>query len=50
MTIEDPEYLIEPWVMPDKILRVQNGAPAIQHERAFCEVYETSDISTQLRH
>jgi hypothetical protein len=50
MTIEDPDYLIEPWVMPDKILRVRNGAPAIQHERAFCEVYETGSITTQLRH
>src|SRR5215472_3389022 len=50
MTIEDPDVLIEPWVMPDKILRVRQGAPAIQHERAFCEVYETKDISTQLRH
>ena len=50
MTLEDPDVLIEPWVMPDKILRVRQGAPAIQHERAFCEVYETKDISTQLRH
>ncbi|HEY6345890.1 MAG TPA: hypothetical protein VIY49_30765 [Bryobacteraceae bacterium] len=50
MTIEDPDYLIEPWVMSDKILRARQGAPAIQHERAFCEVYETESISTQLRH
>jgi len=50
MTIEDPEYLIEPWVMADKTLRVRNGAPAIQHERAYCEVYETGNISTQRRH
>ena len=26
-TIEDPDDLIEPWVMPDKILRVSAGAP-----------------------
>jgi hypothetical protein len=50
MTIEDPDYLIEPWVMPDRILRTRQGTPAIQHERAFCEVYETESISTQLRH
>jgi hypothetical protein len=50
MTIEDPDYLIEPWVMPDKILRLREGKPAIQHERAYCEVYETGKISTQLRH
>ncbi len=50
MTVEDPNYLIEPWVMADKILRARPGAPAIQHERAYCEVYETGSISTQLRH
>jgi hypothetical protein len=50
MTIEDPDVLIEPWVMPDKILRARQGAPAIQHERAFCEVYETGKFSTQARH
>jgi hypothetical protein len=50
MTIEDPDNLIQPWVMPDKILRLRAGEPAIQHERAFCEVYEPGSISTQLRH
>ncbi|HEY7338000.1 MAG TPA: hypothetical protein VH639_24130 [Bryobacteraceae bacterium] len=50
MTIEDPDDLIQPWVMPDKILRLRQGAPAIQHERAYCEVYEPGNISTQLRH
>ncbi len=50
MTIEDPDDLIAPWVMPDRILRTRAGAPQIIHERAFCEVYETGDISTQLRH
>jgi hypothetical protein len=50
MTIEDPDYLIEPWVMPDKILRVRQGAPQIIHERAYCEVYEPGHFETQLRH
>jgi len=50
VTIEDPDSLIEPWVMPDKILRVRAGAPQVIHERAYCEVYETGSISTQLRH
>jgi len=50
MTIEDPDDLIEPWVMPDKILRLRAGAPAIQHERANCEVYETGKITSQERH
>jgi len=50
MTIEDPDVLIEPWVMPDKILRLRAGAPQVIHERAFCEVYEQGNVSTQLRH
>ena len=29
MTIEDPDDLIEPWVMPDRILRARQGAPTI---------------------
>ena len=49
-TITDPDVLIEPWVMPDRILRVSAGAPRVIHERAFCEVYEEGNISTQLRH
>ncbi len=48
-TIEDPD-LVEPWVMPDKILRLGAAAPQLIHERAYCEVYEQGNISTQLRH
>jgi hypothetical protein len=50
MTIEDPDSLIEPWVMPDRILRARQGAPQIVHERANCEVYETGKITSQERH
>ena len=49
VTIDDPD-LIEPWVMPDRILRVGAGAPRVIHERANCEVYEEGNVSTQLRH
>jgi hypothetical protein len=49
VTIEDPD-LIEPWVMPDRILRAAAGAPRVIHERAACEVYEEGNLSTQLRH
>jgi hypothetical protein len=48
-TIDDPD-LIEPWVMPDRILRLGAGAPRVIHERANCEVYEEGNVSTQLRH
>jgi len=49
-TIEDPDSLIEPWVLPDRILRLRAGPPQVIHERASCEVYETKDIVSQFRH
>src|SRR5215469_13149561 len=49
MTIEDPDSFIEPWVMPTRILR-QGGGDGIIPERAYCEVYETGKVATQLRH
>ena len=37
--------------MPDKILRVSKPARReVIHERAYCEVYEEGNVSTQLRH
>lgn len=51
ITIEDPDVLVEPWVMPPRTLRLNQGADAgLVAERAYCEVYELEDISTQLRH
>ena len=51
ITIEDPEVLVEPWVMPPRTLRLNQTADAgIVAERAYCEVYEENDITTQLRH
>jgi len=57
MTIEDPEVLVEPWVMPTRILRQGGGGfggfgggDGIQAERASCEVYEEGNVTNQLRH
>jgi hypothetical protein len=53
MTIEDPEVLIEPWVMPTRVLRQGAGAfggDGIQQERSYCEVYEEGNVTNQLRH
>ncbi|MEO8100056.1 MAG: hypothetical protein ABI811_20315 [Acidobacteriota bacterium] len=51
MTLEDPTVMIEPWVMPAKTLRVSNGRDAgLIPERANCEVYETNNFTSQLRH
>jgi hypothetical protein len=51
ITVEDPDVFVEPWVMPPRTLRL-NGAPdaGLVPERAYCEVYETGDIVTQMRH
>ncbi len=57
MTIEDPEVLVEPWVMKTRILRQGGGGfggfgggDGIQPERAYCEVYEEGNVTNQLRH
>ena len=49
MTIEDPDSFVEPWVMPARTLRV-GGGDGLQPERAYCEVYEEGNFSSQLRH
>jgi hypothetical protein len=51
ITVEDPDVFVEPWVLPPRTLRL-NGAPdaGLVPERAYCEVYELGNISTQLRH
>ncbi len=49
MTVEDPDSFIEPWVMPTRILR-QGAGDVVVPERAYCEVYETGKVTTQLRH
>ena len=51
VTVEDPEVLVEPWVMAPRTLRL-NAAPdaGLLPERAHCEVYELEDISSQIRH
>jgi hypothetical protein len=50
MTIEDPDVLVEPWVMPTRVLRAGNADGAIVQERRNCEVYEEGNVTTQLRH
>ncbi len=51
MTIEDPEMFIAPWVMPTRVLRLQERADGgIMAERANCEVYEEDNVTSQVRH
>jgi len=51
ITVEDPDVLLEPWVLPARTLRLNAANDAgLVPERAYCEVYETKDISGQARH
>jgi hypothetical protein len=49
VTVEDPEVLVEPWVMNPRILRLTNR-PAIISERGSCTDSELGEVSTQIRH
>lgn len=51
VTVEDPEVLVEPWVMTPRILRrTANPDAGLLPERGNCETYEDDAILTQIRH
>jgi hypothetical protein len=51
VTVDDPEVLVEPWVMTPRTLTLNpNAEVGLLPERGNCEVYETKNISTQIRH
>ncbi len=51
VTVEDPEVLTEPWVIPTRTLRLNpNPEAGLVRERGNCEVYELKNISSQIRH
>jgi hypothetical protein len=51
VTVEDPDVLAEPYVYPTRVVRFNSNPDAgLQPERGNCEVYETSDITSQIRH
>jgi hypothetical protein len=51
VTVEDPQVLVEPWVLPTRVLR-QNPNPdaGLVPERGNCEVYEDEAVTSQIRH
>ena len=49
VTVEDPEVLVEPWVMNPRTLRVTNN-PTIISERGSCSDSELAEVSSQIRH
>jgi len=52
VTVEDPEVLMEPWVLPTRTLRRnENPNGALIRERGNCETaFETEAAATQIRH
>ncbi len=52
VTVEDPEVLLEPWVMTPSIIQVSPNPDSglLFMERGTCEAYELDDISSQIRH
>ncbi len=51
VTVEDPEVLTEPWVLPTRTVRLNSNPDAgLVRERGDCEVYETKSITSQIRH
>jgi hypothetical protein len=52
VTVEDPEVLVEPFVMTPRLLRLNTNANAgLLPERGNCDVgYEKESIETQIRH
>ena len=51
VTVDDPEVLAEPWVMTPRTLTLNTNPEAgLLPERGNCEVYETKNISSQIRH
>ena len=48
---EDPEGLVEPWVMTPRTMRLNpNPEAGLLPERGNCEVYEEGEITSQIRH
>ena len=51
VTVEDPDVLVEPWVMTPRTLTLNSNAEVgLLPERGNCEVYELKNISSQIRH
>jgi hypothetical protein len=49
VTVEDPEVLVKPWVMPARTMRLAN-ANTIIAERGSCTESEHDNVSSQMRH
>jgi hypothetical protein len=51
VTVEDPEVLVEPWVMTPRVLRLSTNANAgLVPERGACTDVELEEVASQIRH
>jgi hypothetical protein len=51
VTVEDPEVLVEPWVLPTRtVVRNANPNAGLIRERGNCEVQEFGHAASQIRH
>ncbi len=51
VTVEDPEVLVEPWVLPTRtVVRNTNPNAGLIRERGNCDTFETGSVSSQIRH
>ena len=51
VTVEDPEVLVEPWVLPTRtVMRNMNPDAGLIAERGDCAVPELGNASSQIRH
>ena len=51
VTVQDPDVLVEPYVMPTRLVRRSTNADAgLVRERGNCEVYEAGAVTSQIRH
>ena len=51
VTVQDPDVLVEPYVIPTRTLRLnENPDAGLLPERGNCETYEDDAIATQIRH
>ena len=51
VTVEDPEVLVEPWVMAPRVLRLATTpAAGLLPERGNCDEFEKGEVASQIRH
>ena len=51
VTVEDPEVLVKPWVLPTRtVVRNPNPDAGLVRERGNCEVQELGHATSQIRH